>query len=386
MTESPFPWPWRGPLNRRLSLLSLGFILALNLWGLIAIDFLPISRKSAWDPQANLRAPLYARFDSGWYDGIIRFGYGPPPPPGMPSAHAFFPLYPEVARFFHLMTGIDSFQCGLAVTYAALFLALPLFYDEARHRFGDERASGTLPFLLLYPPAFFLAAVYTESSFLLLALLAFREVRLGRLGPALLCALLCGLTRAPAVAIGPPLALAWWLSRPKEEKRLFPALLLGAAPALGTLGWIFGIGLAKGEPGLFFRSMGAWRKEAGNPAGGAPAFMKEAIDQWRTGHYRTHPGALEPYLHFILFSFIAGLQLRTRRWADASWSLGLLVLAILTGTSAGIPRYTLTIYPGHFALFEFAEGKPYLRRLILAGYLLLLLLNTAFFVNWHFVS
>jgi hypothetical protein len=386
LTPSSFPWPWRGALNRRLSLIALVWILAINLWGLIAIDFLPISRKSAWDPQANLRAPLLARYDSGWYDAIIRYGYGRPPDAGQASTHAFFPLYPEIARFVHLMTGVDSFQCGLMVTYAALLLALPLFLEEARFRFGNERAWGTLPFLLLYPPAFFLAAVYTESVFLLLALLAFREVRFGRLQPALLWAFLTGLTRAPAIAIGPPLALSWWFSRPREERRVIPSLLLGAAPGLGVASWILGIGLSKGEPGLFFRSMGAWRKEAGNPEAGFFAFLEEPLQMFRTGHFRSHPGALEPYFHFGLYTFVAALQLRAKRWADASWSLGLLGLAMLTGTSAGIPRYTLTIYPGHFALFEFAEGRPMLRRLILGGYLALLLLNIAFFVNWHFVS
>ncbi|MEO6326164.1 MAG: hypothetical protein ABIT01_20140 [Thermoanaerobaculia bacterium] len=386
MTPTPFPWPWRGALNRRLSLVALIWILALNLWGLIAIDFLPISRHSAWEPSANLRAPLLARYDSGWYDGIIRFGYGPPPAAGKESAHAFFPVYPEIARFVHLMTGIDSFQSGLLVTYAALLLALPLFLEEARFRFGDQRAWRTLPFLLLYPPAFFLAAVYTESVFLLLALLAFREVRFGRLQPALLWAFLTGLTRAPAVVLGAPLALTWWLSRAKGERRVLGFLLLGAAPTLGVASWILGIGLAKGEPGLFFRSMGAWRKEAGDPEAGFLAFWKEGQTMYREGRFRSHPGAIVPYVHFVLFSFVGAIQLRARRWADASWSLGLLALSIFTGTSAGIPRYTLTIYPGHFALFELTESRPVLRRILLGAYLALLLLNVAFFVNWHFVS
>ena len=82
MTDSSFPWPWRGPENRRLSVVVGIFLLAINAWALFAIDVLPIPRKSAWDPQANLRAPLFARFDSGWYDSIIRYGYQRPPAEG----------------------------------------------------------------------------------------------------------------------------------------------------------------------------------------------------------------------------------------------------------------------------------------------------------------
>lgn len=51
MTEAGFPWPWRGE-NRRLSLLDLR--------APAAIDVLPITRKSPWDPPANQRAPLFA--------------------------------------------------------------------------------------------------------------------------------------------------------------------------------------------------------------------------------------------------------------------------------------------------------------------------------------
>lgn len=101
MNESGFPWPWPGE-GRRISLLVLGWVLLLNLWALVAIDVLPITRKSPWDPPSNQRAPLFARYDSGWYDSIIRFGYRPAPDVGEQSAHAFFPLYPMAARYLHL--------------------------------------------------------------------------------------------------------------------------------------------------------------------------------------------------------------------------------------------------------------------------------------------
>ena len=387
MNDTCYPWPWRGE-NRRLALVVILWILAINLWGLLAIDVLPISRHSPWDPPSNLRAPLFARFDSGWYDGIIKFGYGPPPPAGKPSAHAFFPLYPELARFLHLMTGIDAFQTGLLVTWAALLLALPLFREEATVRLGPERAERALPFLLLYPVAFFFTAVYTDALFLLIALLAFRSVRRGELWLAFLWSYLAGLTRAPAAVMGPGLCLAWWLGQKGEAKltRWGGAALLGATPFLGVASWIWGIGLAKGEPGLFFRSMGSWRQAADDPAGGFEVFWNELEKAWTGGLFREHPGAITPYAHFLLWTFVAGLQLWKKRWADAAWSAAFLFLPLVTGTSAGIPRYTLTIFPGHIALAELCDRRPLLRAVWLGVYVVVLLLNAAFFTNWHFVS
>ena len=386
MTDSSFPWPWRGPENRRLSVVVGIFLLAINAWALFAIDVLPIPRKSAWDPQANLRAPLFARFDSGWYDSIIRYGYQRPPAEGGQSAHSFFPLYPTLGRFVHLLTGIDSFQSGLLVTWAALFLAVPLLVEEARARFGEKRARDALPFLFLYPVAFFLAAVYTETTFLLVVLLAFRAVRRGELSLALLFALLVGLTRAPGAAVGPALAIAWATARKDDPRRFAGAALLFLAPLAGVLGWIFGIGLGKGEPLLFFRSMGAWRETAGNPLSGVAQFVREPIAAWRAGQFAAEPWTIAPWLHLVLYGFLAACLAARRMWADAAWIACALGLSILTGTAAGIPRYTLTIYPGLFAAALLCEERPLLKRFWLGVSAALLLLNAALFTNWHFVS
>ncbi len=386
MINAPFPWPWRGPENRRLSIAVGIYLLAINAWALFAIDFLPISRASAWDPQANLRAPLFARFDSGWYDSVIRFGYQKPPPDGGQSSHAFFPLYPTLGRYVHLVTGIDSFQSGLLVTWAALFLAVPLLVEEARARFGERRARDALPFLFLYPVSFFLAAVYTESTFLLVVLLAFRAVRRGELPAAILFGVLAGLTRAPGVAVGPALAVAWAAGRRDDPRRFAGAALLLLAPLSAALGWIFGIGLSKGEPLLFFRSMGAWREAAGNPFSGVVHFVREPVAAWRAGQLASQPWSAAPWLHLTLYGFLAGYLSVRRMWADAAWIACALGLSILTGTAAGIPRYTLTVYPGHFAVAQLCERRPILRRVWLGISGALLLLNAALFTNWHFVS
>ncbi len=386
MSPASFPWPWRGPENRRLTLVVLLWLAVLQVWALFAMRALPLGRPSPWNEEAALRAPAFARFDSGWYNSIVEKGYPPPPPAGAQSEHAFFPLYPMTARAIHLATGLDSFRAAAVVSWAALLLAVPLLAAEARERFGEKADLRTLPFLLLYPVAFFLAAVYTESLFLLLVLLAFRAARRNGLALALLFGLLLGLTRAPAVAVGPGLAVAWWLGAAAGARRWAGAALLLVAPLAGVLSWVFGIGLLQGEPMLFFRSMGAWRASAGNPLAGAVAFVLEPVRMLRTGWFLEHPGAVAPFVHFGLFAFLGGLQLRMRRFADAAWTAGVLGLAVATGTADGIPRYTLTVYPGHFAAAAFCEDRPRLRALWLGASLALLLLNSAFFVNWHFVS
>ena len=144
-----------------------------------------------------------------------------------------------LARGLSLLTGLAPLWALTAVAWAAFVFALPLFGEECRARLGPERARGPLPFLLLYPVAFFFAAAYTESLFLLLLLLAFRLIRTEQPLAAVFVGLLLGLTRAPAAAVGPALALAYVL-RPNARKTLpMAAALMGNTvvfkPATQTL-------------------------------------------------------------------------------------------------------------------------------------------------------
>jgi hypothetical protein len=290
-----------------------------------------------------------------------------------------------LARGLSLLSGLAPLWALAAVSWAAFVFALPLFGEECRARLGPERARGPLPFLLLYPVAFFFAAEYTESLFFLLLLLAFRFIRTGRPLAAVCVGVLLGLTRAPAVAVGPALALAYGLGA-HPRKRLLASAALAVAPLAGVLTYVLGIGWWKGEPGLFFRAMGAWAHRSTNPLDGAAAFAREQVTLFTSGVLFQHPGALAPLAHFTLFAVLAVLQTKRRRFSDAAWTAGVLGLAFLTGTTNGVPRYTLTIFPGIILLFELLEHRRGLRAAALALSTALLLLRAAFFVNWHFVS
>ena len=377
-----FPWPFRGVENRRLAALAVAWLVLLHLWAAFAIHVLPLARPSPWGHAA---IPYFARYDSGWYYSIARDGYGPPPPPGQESAHAFFPLYPMLARGLFLLTGLDPLWALTAISWIAFVFALPLFGEECRARLGPDRAGGPLPFLLLYPVAFFFAAAYTESLFLLLALLAFRLIRTEREGAAILVGLLLGLTRAPAAALGPALALAYFF-RPDSRRRLPLAAALAVAPLTGVLAYVLGIGWWKGESGLFFRAMGAWAHRSTSPLGGAVSFLGEQAALFSGRTLFRHPGAIAPLAHFTLFAVLAVVQIKRRRYSDAAWTAGVLGLAFLTGTTNGVPRYTATIFPGHILLVELLEDRPVLRGMALTLSAALLLLRAALFVNWHFVS
>jgi hypothetical protein len=371
----------------RLALLAAAWILALGLWGTLARHVLPLEHKIRWEIPLELRAPLYAKFDSGWYLSIMEWGYGPPPPEGKPSSHAFFPLYPMTAKVLHKTFAIDGFHAGLIVTYACFFLALPLFWREGVARLGEEKAWEAVVFLLVFPVAFFFCAVYAESMFLLFALLAFRDARAGRTATACLWAALLGLTRASAVAVGPALFLAALESKDAPGGRRWGrALAVGATPIAAVVGWIYGMGWAKGEPELYFRSMrGGWHRAASSLTG-ASEFLSETRLAVEQGRLWSEPIHLLELSAIAVVAVLSVWLLARRRWSDAAWAAGAVALPISTGLPGGIPRFLLVVYPIYFAMAEATERSPWARRaawLVSCG---LLLWASARFVNWYWVS
>lgn len=370
----------------RLFLVVAAWALALGAWGMVARTYLPIEHRTRWEIPLELRAPLYAKFDSGWYLAIIEWGYGKPPPDGRPSNHAFFPLYPTAAKVLHDTFAMDGFHAGLLVTYLCLFLAMSLFFREGVARLGEKDAWASVAFLLLFPTAFFLAAVYAESTFLLFALLAFRDARGGPTGKALLWGFLLGLTKASAIAVAPALFLAAMERRSGEERhRWGRALLIGAVPAAAVFLWIFGVGWIYGEPGLFFRSMEGWHRGTSSVSGIGAWFFSMGL-RFKHMSWRSDPTLALDYGAALVFAAVGVHQLVRKRWADAAWTGSAIVLPMTTGLSAGLPRYLLVVYPVYFSLVEGSRGRPRVRLAwwIVSG--LLLLAAAARFVNWHWVA
>jgi hypothetical protein len=370
----------------RLFLLVAGWLLLLGAWGMIARTYLPIEHRIRWEIPLELRAPLYAKFDSGWYLAIIEWGYGKPPPGGKPSNHAFFPLYPTTAKLLRDTFGIDGFHAGLIVTYVCLFLAMSLFFREGIARFGEREAWSPVAFLLLFPTAFFLVAVYAESMFLLFALLAFRQARAGATGKAVLWSFLLGMTRASALAAAPALFLAALEDRRQDGRpRWGKALLVGAVPVVTVFLWIFGIGWIYGEPGLYFRSMEGWHRGTSSLSGIVAWVISMGV-RFKHLDWKRDPSFALDYGAAVLFVVIGVYQLRRKRWADAAWTGASVVLPMTTGLSGGMPRFLMVVYPVYFALAEGSRGRPRVRLLwwVVSG--ALLLAAAARFVNWHWVA
>jgi len=319
----------------------------------------------------------------------VERGYGTPPRAGEVSPHPFLPLYPLLARGVSA-AGLDPFQALLMVALAAFLGAGLLFALEGRRRLGERGAFRSLLFLLTFPTAFFLVSAYSESLFLLLALAAFRAVAGGRVGVAALLSFLAGATRVPALALAPALAIAAWEierrdGRHSRRAAVLRSTALGLAVVAGVAAGAVGPGLAAGQPAAYLLAQQAWQRES--PSLDGPArFLGTLTEHLSRGDWRTRPWFLLDYGQALLFAGIAVFQARRRRFADAVWTAGALLLPIATGVALSLSRYLLVVFPAFFALAEATEGRPRLAKLwwFVSG--ALLLAGTAAFVRWRWVA
>lgn len=365
--------------------------LLLLVWSTAARDLLPIPARAAWDPEIARHAPPLARYDSGWYRKIALDGYGAPPGGRTPSEHVFFPLYPAVVGGIARILSIDPFSAGMGLSLAALAGAAVLFVEEGRRRAGVLEARRALLFLLLFPTAFFFASTYAESLFLLLALLAFACVARRSYGLAALCGALAGLTRLPALALVLPLGIAAWessagpIDREKPLRRALTAAGVALAPAAGVFLWVFGVGLHFGEPGLYFRLQEAWNRSA-SPLAGLARFGVTLPERIARGDVSRKPSFLIDYADALLFLLLAVHQAKRRKWGDASWTAGALLLPAATGFAPSLPRYLLVVYPAFYTLEEVFRSRPRARLAWWIASAALLLAGTAAFVHWRWVA
>ncbi|NJL92475.1 MAG: hypothetical protein HC915_01515, partial [Anaerolineae bacterium] len=115
----------------------------------------------------NIWLDMWARWDSGWYIGIVEGGYFFQP--GLQSSVAFFPLYPLLTSLLEPIAG-SPLAAGVLLSNLCLLGALIFLYLLTDLEFKDSAtATRTVFYIAAFPTAFFFSAVYTESVFLLFA-------------------------------------------------------------------------------------------------------------------------------------------------------------------------------------------------------------------------
>jgi hypothetical protein len=359
-TESPVPatraLPFLARSEARAILLVWAAWAAATLLFASAAMTLPVSNGSPWTAWAQ--APPLARWDSVWYRSVAVDGYRFDP--SNPENNVgFYPLYPLAARAAAGALHVPLLPAGIGLSIACTGVALLLMGDLFVESAGPGAGLAGAAALLAYPTAFFLAAFYTESLFLLCAAAAIWGARRARWAVAALGGFLGALTRFNGFLLLVPLAIAGARSlRTGSSRRAAPWL---AAAACATGAAVFPAFLARrfGDPLLYVHSkIRGWPVRPAAPW----TLLGRTVGEGWSRAFRLSEGGKLMYaveLASIVFLVVATIALfRARRFPEAGYAAATLLLLFSSGTHSGIARYTLTVFPCFLPLARVLRGRP----------------------------
>jgi hypothetical protein len=361
-------------------------------------------RAGVWDDRSlthDLGAvtDVWARWDSVWFLRIAEHGYDS----ASGAAAAFYPLYPGAVSVVGWALFGHYVLAGILVSLAAAFGAFLLLYRVAEGRLGADGARRAVLYLALFPFAFFLQAVYSESLYLLLTLAAFVLAERGRFLAAGAVTGLALLTRPTAAALLSALALLAW----QERDRVRALASLALAPVIFAAYPLY-LWRAEGDAWAFLHAQRLWSRHLSpaGPLGGIWDGLRAGwagVEQLASGSH-THRywapvqdadpirvATLNLEMLAFLVLFVALALIAWRRFGAPYGLFAVLSLAIPLSVPSerwpllSLPRFGLTIFPLFLALASLG-GRPRVHTAIVAVSSLLLGVSVAQWALWQWVA
>ncbi len=369
----------------------LGWRLITLLVAAIAIYVLPIKDCCQdFGPKLsfNYLTGVWANFAGHDFMDIARLGYGAPL---KSSSYIFFPLFPIVIG--KLATLIpDYLASGLLISHISLVFALYYLYQLVKMDYPAATAKDTLILLMIFPTAFFFGAVYSESFFLLLAVLSFYLARRQKFFLACLLATFASATRFTGIFLWPALVWEIWQGHQKriQKEGLDPVLVWLALPPLGLLAYMRYLLVNTADALMFLKT---------SPDFGPNLVVNKLIllhqVLFRYGKMIAFSGRDNPLYYLVLLEFAVGVLLlilslvafQKLRRSYAIFTLLSYLIPTFTGTFAGMPRFALTIFPVFILLsLWFGKQKPAVQKFYILVNVLTSIFLISFFTRGYYIG
>ena len=267
---------------------------------------------------------LFCGWDTEFYVALARNWYFQP-------LYAFFPAYPGLVRSLHFVFG-DYWMSAAAVSIIFGITSLPVFQRLAEHYMTRTEALYSTFVFGFFPYVFlFTTVAYSESLFIFLALSSWLLYKRDRL---LLSCLACAgvsLTKIYGIVIVFPIFLD--LIANKRFKAL-PSL---AVPVIVFTGWLYYCYQRTGDWLAPITAQARWAETYGMTSG----WLQQSL--WPP--LRTSGGEDLIRLGFVLAFSVLAVSAWQVDWKLGSYSLVMLVLLLLFGTVASLPRFLSFVFP-----------------------------------------
>lgn len=326
---------------KRILLLVLAWLVIVNIFGLVAHNRFNLNPDTAYTWITEEGFPvgqswdvvnMHNRWDSYWYLDIVENGYYLKTDNTLSNV-VFFPLYPFLIKVLGTMLFGKYALAGWLISIAALFAACAFFYKLVKEFHPDVDPESPIVLMLVFPTAFFLNIIYTESLFLFLTLATFYYAFKKNFYAAGAFAFLGALTHSNGVFLALP--ILWEILRNHGWKSIFtPKIIPVFFAPLGSFAFITYDYLKFQDPLLFFKIESAWGRSF-------------SIN-WEHFSLFSHPSIANMGIDIFLAIFIVAATFLVYKKLSPLYAafMSLTILAALTsGTLMSIGRYSLVLFP-----------------------------------------
>jgi Gpi18-like mannosyltransferase len=323
----------------------------------------------------------FGNFDGVHYLTIAQSGYS------ADYTQAFFPFFPVLISFFSFGQGFLA--KGLILSNLLLILALFMLYKLFRLDFDKKIARKSIVLLLLFPTAFYLGSLYSESLFIFLAILAIYLVRKKYIFWACFVAAFASATRIMGILLFLVLFIEIYnyqktlrLTGPQKALKFSYLLFV----PIGLVSYMVFLSTNFSDPLYFLNAQPAF----GAARSAAPIILPPQVMYRYFKILITVPVSTYPFwTAFLELAFtVLPLVLVLVFWKKVRLSylvfvLGGLIVPTLTGTLSSMPRYSLMV----FLIFPFFVQKY--ERFLPLVYLIFLILQVillSLFIRGYWVA
>jgi Gpi18-like mannosyltransferase len=343
----------------------------------------------------SLFLSMWSKWDSQYYVDIATNGYWYQP--DQQSNVAFFPVYPLLMRLAGYLIRNNLILAGFLISNLAFWGALVFLYRLTALEIDEASAGRVVFYLAFFPTSFFFNCVYTESTFMLLALATVYFSRRHLWAPAALVGMFAAATRNLGILLWALVLWEWlraqgWSLKTIHLKTSWIGLLNGVRQhwfdlivisiiPLGLFAYMYFLRANFDRPLAFIETQASW----GRQNIGTPAVIMKNIKILTSSDI--NKGWLTNFWNLTtLFVFLGLVPFIWMRLGEGYALYVLVMLLVPSSSSTGsMIRYVLTAFPA-FMLLGWWGRRELVNRALMGGMAVGLGLFVTIFVNWVFVG
>ncbi len=365
---------FRDPELKRILVIFLILKVVIISIGLAAHVLIPAEYAKRQAVTDNVLLNPWAQYDGQAYLDIARNGYNSQFLNGA-SNYGWYPLYPLLIRIFSF---IGYELAAFLVSNIASFFAVVLLYLLLKDEFNKSVTRKTIIYILMFPTAYFMTMMYTESLFLLFSAGCFYFAKKEKWLASGIFGFFASLARMQGAVLFVPLAYMYLEKKNFSIRKIDRNALCILLVPLGLITFLAYHYIITGNPFMQFYTQGRFGRYFSMPWEGFVS-SASAILTTSNGFVIFY----NIYNIFITTAFIllSILSLKALKKEYSLYAILLMIPPLFSNMLQAMSRFSLMIFPAFILLAKFSSENKKTDRILTVLFIFSFILMVLFTIR-----